>query len=229
MRSIELVVEKTVAEAWKKHAANVTKGVGRCVCVGNYYIITQISRWVHSQQCRYPVLWPRAKGDSAGPLRCLEMVRGVPIRLIHVYYKVTFYRRRGLHHESLLQDCAQKSRTKRPVPWSCLPTLRILGDRHDFNSFLTCSFFFSSFSLSFLFLRPVARAAFILRDRWNILNIFVSPIEINDTARPSLSRLVKTRKRLFGEKGNLILHATRWIWLVRINICYGFLLLFFFK
>lgn len=134
--------EKRSVKRSTRLLGSVSRGVGRYVCVGNYYIITQISRWVHSLQCRYPVLWPRAKGDS-GPGRCLEMVRRVPIRLIHVYYEVTFYRR-GLRRESVLQDCAQKLHSKLPVPWSRLPALHSWGPTR--LQFVRCPFFSSPFS-----------------------------------------------------------------------------------
>lgn len=118
----------------RKTRGITTKGVGRYVCVGNYYIITQISRWVHSLRCRYPVLWPRAKGDSR-PGRCLEMVRGVPIRLIHVYYEVTFYRRTFTTNRSY--KIARKNRTRNDRFRDLTFPPCILRDRHDFNSLLT--------------------------------------------------------------------------------------------
>lgn len=123
----------------------VSRGVGRYVCAGNYYIITQISRWLHSLRCRYPVLWPRAKGDS-GPGRCLEMVRGVPIRLIHVYYEVTFYRRASATNRSYKiarKNCTRNYRFRDPT----FPP-RILGDRRDATSIRSLPFSLFSFSLN---------------------------------------------------------------------------------
>lgn len=114
------------------------RGIGRYVCVGNYYIITQISWWVRTwpgnavTQCSDPEL------RATRPARCLKMVRRTA-RLVHCLPKtrVTFHRASA---RSLTRWCAKilhgttgffvwARATQFGVPFSsCIPVAR-----HDFQ------------------------------------------------------------------------------------------------
>lgn len=124
--------------------------IGRYVGAGNYHIITQISRRVHRRlRFRYPVLWPRAKGDSEtrsmsrNGARCPDPARPRLLRSNVLSFAAK---------ESVLQ----KSRAKRPVPWSHHPAF--------FRGFDTISIRFLLFSpsLSLSRLLETERNAFIL-------------------------------------------------------------------
>ena len=110
------------------------------------------------------------------------MVRGVPIRLIHVYYEVTFYRRTFTTNRSY--KIARKNHTRNDRFRDLTFPSCILGDRHDFNSSLT---FFPPRSV-------VAPTTFVPPNR-SVLNIFASPIEINDPA----ARVIIVAKNIDGK------------------------------
>ena len=109
------------------------------------------------------------------------MVRGVPIRLIHVYYEVTFYRRTFTTNRSY--KIARKNHTRNDRFRDLTFPSCILGDRHDFNS-----------SLTFFPPSPVVARTTSVPPNRSVLNIFASPIEINDPA----ARVIIAAKNIDG-------------------------------
>lgn len=149
--------------------------IGRYVGAGNYHIITQISRRVHRRlRFRYPVLWPRAKGDSEtrsmsrNGARCPDPARPRLLRSNVLSFAAK---------ESVLQ----KSRAKRPVPWSHHPAF--------FRGFDTISIRFLLFSPSLFFSLARSKRNGTRSFFQPFLNIFTCHgFKMNDRRHASLSR-----------------------------------------